>query len=132
MGWNAAGIHDPSGVSYTVSAPARTHTHTHALKSYYRLCSSVISRAPGLKLVVETLMSSLKPIGNIVVICCAFFIIFGILGVQVRTRRVREGEERRGEERRGEDADGRNEKTKKDEEECLNSIVAFFYCAVTV
>lgn len=46
--------------------------------------SSVISRAPGLKLVVETLMSSLKPIGNIVVICCAFFIIFGILGVQVR------------------------------------------------
>jgi len=48
--------------------------------------SSVISRAPGLKLVVETLMSSLKPIGNIVVICCAFFIIFGILGVQVRER----------------------------------------------
>uniref|UniRef100_A0A4W5NSF4 Calcium channel, voltage-dependent, T type, alpha 1G subunit n=1 Tax=Hucho hucho TaxID=62062 RepID=A0A4W5NSF4_9TELE len=45
----------------------------------------VISRAPGLKLVVETLMSSLKPIGNIVVICCAFFIIFGILGVQVRS-----------------------------------------------
>ncbi|KAJ0016268.1 hypothetical protein NQD34_014558 [Periophthalmus magnuspinnatus] len=44
----------------------------------------VISRAPGLKLVVETLMSSLKPIGNIVVICCAFFIIFGILGVQSR------------------------------------------------
>lgn len=46
----------------------------------------VISRAPGLKLVVETLMSSLKPIGNIVVICCAFFIIFGILGVQVSTK----------------------------------------------
>ncbi|XP_078257299.1 voltage-dependent T-type calcium channel subunit alpha-1G isoform X3 [Rhinoraja longicauda] len=43
----------------------------------------VISRAPGLKLVVETLMSSLKPIGNIVVICCGFFIIFGILGVQL-------------------------------------------------
>ncbi|KAF6117717.1 calcium voltage-gated channel subunit alpha1 I [Phyllostomus discolor] len=43
----------------------------------------VISRAPGLKLVVETLISSLKPIGNIVLICCAFFIIFGILGVQL-------------------------------------------------
>lgn len=54
----------------------------------------MISRAPGLKLVVETLMSSLKPIGNIVVICCAFFIIFGILGVQVR--RGRRGEERGG------------------------------------
>uniref|UniRef100_A0A8D0PBI8 Ion transport domain-containing protein n=1 Tax=Sus scrofa TaxID=9823 RepID=A0A8D0PBI8_PIG len=45
--------------------------------------SRVISRAPGLKLVVETLISSLRPIGNIVLICCAFFIIFGILGVQL-------------------------------------------------
>lgn len=45
--------------------------------------SRVISRAPGLKLVVETLITSLRPIGNIVLICCAFFIVFGILGVQV-------------------------------------------------
>lgn len=44
----------------------------------------VINRAPGLKLVVQTLLSSLRPIGNIVLICCTFFIIFGILGVQVR------------------------------------------------
>lgn len=51
----------------------------------------VISRAPGLKLVVETLISSLRPIGNIVLICCAFFVIFGILGVQVRTLGVRRG-----------------------------------------
>ncbi|XP_019646513.1 PREDICTED: voltage-dependent T-type calcium channel subunit alpha-1H-like isoform X8 [Branchiostoma belcheri] len=43
----------------------------------------VISRAPGLKLVVQTLLSSLKPIGNIVLICCTFFVIFGILGVQL-------------------------------------------------
>lgn len=43
----------------------------------------VISRAPGLKVVVETLISSLKPIGNIVLIAATFFIIFGILGVQV-------------------------------------------------
>lgn len=55
------------------------------------LVRSVISRAPGLKLVVETLISSLKPIGNIVLICCAFFIIFGILGVQVRGTRVCRG-----------------------------------------
>lgn len=55
------------------------------------LLSRVISRAQGLKLVVETLMSSLKPIGNIVVICCAFFIIFGILGVQVCEGRGGEG-----------------------------------------
>lgn len=43
----------------------------------------VISRAPGLKIVVETLISSLKPIGNIVLIAATFFIIFGILGVQL-------------------------------------------------
>uniref|UniRef100_A0AC35U739 Sodium channel protein n=1 Tax=Rhabditophanes sp. KR3021 TaxID=114890 RepID=A0AC35U739_9BILA len=43
----------------------------------------VINRAPGVKLVVMTLISSLKPIGNIVIICCTFFIIFGILGVQL-------------------------------------------------
>ena len=48
----------------------------------YSMCR-VISRAPGLKLVVQTLLSSLRPIGNIVLICCTFFIIFGILGVQV-------------------------------------------------
>lgn len=70
------------------------------------LCFSVISRAPGLKLVVETLMSSLKPIGNIVVICCAFFIIFGILGVQVRGLGVGAGEGEGG-------LDGDNEKTKR-------------------
>lgn len=45
----------------------------------------VISRAPGLKLVVETLITSLRPIGNIVLICCTFFIVFGILGVQVNS-----------------------------------------------
>ncbi|RWS29033.1 voltage-dependent T-type calcium channel subunit alpha-1G-like protein, partial [Leptotrombidium deliense] len=43
----------------------------------------VINRTPGLKLVVQTLLSSLRPIGNIVLICCTFFIIFGILGVQL-------------------------------------------------
>ncbi len=59
------------------------------LYSKYRLCEikisifRVINRAPGLKLVVQTLLSSLRPIGNIVLICCTFFVIFGILGVQV-------------------------------------------------
>lgn len=42
-----------------------------------------INNAPGLKLVVESLLSSMRPIGNTVLICCSFFIIFGILGVQV-------------------------------------------------
>ena len=42
-----------------------------------------INNAPGLKLVVTSLLSSLKPIGNTVLITCSFFIIFAILGVQV-------------------------------------------------
>ena len=52
----------------------------------------VIHRAPGLKLVVQSLLISLKPIGNIVLICCTFFLIFGILGVQVRGRVVKNPE----------------------------------------
>lgn len=56
---------------------------TYESLSFVFMCCRVISRAPGLKLVVETLITSLRPIGNIVLICCAFFIVFGILGVQV-------------------------------------------------
>ena len=44
----------------------------------------MIRRAPGLKLVVQTLLYSLKPIGNTVLIAAIFFIVFGILGVQVK------------------------------------------------
>jgi len=43
----------------------------------------VISRAPGLKIVVETLIHSLVPIGNLLIVGLVFFTIFGILGVQV-------------------------------------------------
>ena len=43
----------------------------------------VINRAPGLKRVVETLLSSVQSIGNIMVICFVIFMIFSILGVQV-------------------------------------------------
>ncbi|KAM7365209.1 hypothetical protein PAMP_016155 [Pampus punctatissimus] len=43
----------------------------------------VIKRAPRLKLAVEALIASVKPIGNIVLICGAFFFFFGILGVQL-------------------------------------------------
>ena len=46
---------------------------------YFRL----ISRAPGLKVVVETLIQSLAPIGNLCIVGLVFFVIFGILGVQV-------------------------------------------------
>lgn len=62
--------------------------HLKIIFQVFRLLRSlrplrVINRAPGLKLVVQTLLSSLRPIGNIVLICCTFFIIFGILGVQL-------------------------------------------------
>lgn len=43
----------------------------------------MIRRAPGLKLVVQTLLYSLKPIGNTVLIAAIFFVMFGILGVQI-------------------------------------------------
>ena len=43
----------------------------------------MIRRAPGLKLVVEALLRSLKPIGNTVLIAGIFFVVFGVLGVQV-------------------------------------------------
>ena len=43
----------------------------------------MIRKAPGLKLVVQTLLYSLKPIGNTVLIAAIFFVVFGILGVQV-------------------------------------------------
>ncbi|XP_066522110.1 voltage-dependent T-type calcium channel subunit alpha-1G isoform X2 [Hoplias malabaricus] len=77
-----------SVIDILVSLISNTGTKIFGMLRVLRLLRTlrplrVISRAPGLKLVVETLMSSLKPIGNIVVICCAFFIIFGILGVQL-------------------------------------------------
>lgn len=67
---------------YCLSVGTGLHVLTNTCMSLF-VFSRVISRAPGLKLVVETLITSLRPIGNIVLICCAFFIVFGILGVQV-------------------------------------------------
>ncbi|CAH3037176.1 unnamed protein product [Porites lobata] len=43
----------------------------------------MIRRAQGLKLVVQTLLYSLKPIGNTVLIAAIFFVMFAILGVQI-------------------------------------------------
>lgn len=43
----------------------------------------VINRAPGLKLTVLSLLSSFKDLANVLIICLVFFIIFGILGVQL-------------------------------------------------
>ena len=72
----------------TISLTASTSPRIFGILRVFRLLRTlkplrVISRAPGLKLVVQTLLSSLRPIGNIVLICCTFFIIFGILGVQL-------------------------------------------------
>ncbi|CAF0725518.1 unnamed protein product [Adineta ricciae] len=72
----------------SVGAESDATTRIFSMLRVFRLLRTlrplrVISRAPGLKLVVQTLMSSLRPIGHIVVICCTFFIIFGILGVQL-------------------------------------------------
>jgi voltage-dependent calcium channel T type alpha-1G len=89
-GWNVmdgflVGI---SLVDALVTLSARSSPKIFGILRVFRLLRTlrplrVISRAPGLKLVVQTLLSSLRPIGNIVLICCTFFIIFGILGVQL-------------------------------------------------
>ncbi|KAL5282751.1 CACNA1G family protein [Megaselia abdita] len=89
-GWN---IMDGSLVSISIidllmSVISESSPRIFGILRVFRLLRSlrplrVINRAPGLKLVVQTLLSSLRPIGNIVLICCTFFIIFGILGVQL-------------------------------------------------
>ncbi|XP_037028717.1 voltage-dependent T-type calcium channel subunit alpha-1G isoform X5 [Bradysia coprophila] len=89
-GWN---IMDGSLVSISIidllmSLVSDSSPRIFGILRVFRLLRSlrplrVINRAPGLKLVVQTLLSSLRPIGNIVLICCTFFIIFGILGVQL-------------------------------------------------
>ncbi|CAF1520054.1 unnamed protein product [Rotaria magnacalcarata] len=76
------------GIVTSSHVESETATRIFSMLRVFRLLRTlrplrVISRAPGLKLVVQTLLSSLRPIGHIVVICCTFFIIFGILGVQL-------------------------------------------------
>ncbi|KAK2147919.1 hypothetical protein LSH36_529g01025 [Paralvinella palmiformis] len=90
-GWNVMDgfLVGVSLVDVVVSMSASKGTRIFGILRVFRLLRTlrplrVISRAPGLKLVVQTLLSSLRPIGNIVLICCTFFIIFGILGVQPR------------------------------------------------
>ncbi|CAF4604697.1 unnamed protein product, partial [Rotaria sp. Silwood2] len=65
-----------------------TYLHTgwnviHGFLVIISVVDFVINRTPGLKLVVQALLSSLRPIGHIVIVCCIFFIIFGNVGVQL-------------------------------------------------
>ncbi|XP_075240799.1 voltage-dependent T-type calcium channel subunit alpha-1G-like isoform X6 [Convolutriloba macropyga] len=89
-GWNAMDgiLVSISLIDLAFSAITSTENKIFGVLRVFRLLRTlrplrVISRAPGLKLVVQTLLSSLRPIGNIVLICCTFFVIFGILGVQL-------------------------------------------------
>ncbi|KAL6109589.1 cacna1g [Pungitius sinensis] len=43
----------------------------------------VVNRAPKLKLAVEALITALKPVGNILLMCCAFIFFYAILGLQL-------------------------------------------------
>ncbi|XP_062419469.1 voltage-dependent T-type calcium channel subunit alpha-1I-like [Pungitius pungitius] len=43
----------------------------------------VVKRAPKLKLAVEALITALKPVGNILLVCCAFIFFYAILGLQL-------------------------------------------------
>ncbi|KAK7070794.1 Voltage-dependent T-type calcium channel subunit alpha-1G [Halocaridina rubra] len=89
-GWNVmdGSLVIISFIDVLMSVLATTSPRIFGILRVFRLLRAlrplrVINRAPGLKLVVQTLLSSLQPIGNIVLICCTFFIIFGILGVQL-------------------------------------------------
>ena len=75
-------------VDIVISIVARNHVRILSLLKILRIMRTLrplrlINNAPGLKLVVTSLLSSLRLIGNTVLICCAFFLIFSILGVQV-------------------------------------------------
>ncbi|XP_023271811.1 voltage-dependent T-type calcium channel subunit alpha-1H-like [Seriola lalandi dorsalis] len=77
-----------SFVDIIVSLASRSKNNSLGFLKVLRLLRTlrplrVIKRAPKLKLAVEALMASVKPIGNIVLICCAFFFFYGILGVQL-------------------------------------------------
>ncbi|XP_065807511.1 voltage-dependent T-type calcium channel subunit alpha-1G-like [Labrus bergylta] len=77
-----------SYVDIFVSLANTGNTHMFSILKVFRLLRTlrplrVIKRAPKLKLAVEALIASVKPIGNIVLICCASFFFFGILGVQL-------------------------------------------------
>ncbi|CAF1073951.1 unnamed protein product [Rotaria sordida] len=74
----------------SITSPTESDTTSHILGMLrvFRLLRTlraltVIHRAPGLKLVAQALLASLKQIGHIVIICCVVFVIFGILGVQL-------------------------------------------------
>jgi hypothetical protein len=89
-GWNKIDIFLVfiSSSDIIITLTAKSNNKIFGVLRVFRLLRTlrplrVISRAPGLKLVVTTLLSCIRPIGNIVLICCTFFIIFGILGVQV-------------------------------------------------
>ncbi|XP_054899986.1 voltage-dependent T-type calcium channel subunit alpha-1H-like [Poeciliopsis prolifica] len=43
----------------------------------------MIERTPQLRLAVEALLASVKPMGNIILICGIFFFFYGVLGVQL-------------------------------------------------
>lgn len=50
----------------------------------------MISKSPKLKLAMEALFASVKVMGNILLISCFFFFVYGIIGVQVSlTRAIR-------------------------------------------
>jgi hypothetical protein len=43
----------------------------------------MISRNPGMKLIVTALLSSLPSMTNVTIVCCLFLLIFAIMGVDL-------------------------------------------------
>ncbi|KAL6108518.1 cacna1g [Pungitius sinensis] len=75
-------------VDIVVSLTPASHSKMLGILKVLRLLRTlrslrVVKRAPKLKLAVEALITALKPVGNILLVCCAFIFFYAILGLQL-------------------------------------------------
>ncbi|KAM8908795.1 voltage-dependent T-type calcium channel subunit alpha-1I-like isoform 2-T2 [Spinachia spinachia] len=75
-------------VDIVVSMTPASHSKMLGILKVLRLLRTlrplrVVKRAPKLKLAVEALITAVKPVGNILLVCCAFIFFYAILGLQL-------------------------------------------------
>ncbi|KAM8869009.1 voltage-dependent T-type calcium channel subunit alpha-1I-like [Spinachia spinachia] len=75
-------------VYIVVSLTPESHSKMLGILKVLRLLRTlrplrVVKRAPKLKLAVEALITAVKPVGNILLVCCAFIFFYAILGLQL-------------------------------------------------
>ncbi|KAM8910907.1 voltage-dependent T-type calcium channel subunit alpha-1H-like isoform 2-T2 [Spinachia spinachia] len=75
-------------VDIVVSMTPASHSKMLGILKVLRLMRTlrplrVVKRAPKLKLAMEALITAVKPVGNILLVCCAFIFFYAILGLQL-------------------------------------------------